>query len=248
MAAKDYRLMLKASLDPTGLDKEIENVSKKYKLNLKISVDETAVNSVTDKINKIASTGKSKVKLIDPNAEIKSLEAIQARITELQQGGKNVKVTSTFGASGDITGKVLQYRDALNKTTTETYKLADATTTSNDMVKTQTKTVEGSTRSISTWTDGLSTAISRTLQYATSVGLIYGALAQLKEGIQYIKDLNKEMTNIQVLQVGGAQTKEEIESLALSFNSLAKALGATTIEVAQGSTEWLFNQGHLKLL
>jgi TP901 family phage tail tape measure protein len=79
----------------------------------------------------------------------------------------------------------------------------------------------------------------QTIEYAASVGLVFGALRQLKEGIQYVSDLNKELVNIQVLQQTGAQTNEEIAQLAVGFNDLARGMGATTIEVAKGSTEWL---------
>jgi hypothetical protein len=85
----------------------------------------------------------------------------------------------------------------------------------------------------------LASSMRRVVEYSLSLGLLYGALNQLKQGIQYIKDLNKEMTNIQVLGVQGATTNEEITKLSGSFNDLAKSMGATTIEVAKGSTEWL---------
>jgi len=77
------------------------------------------------------------------------------------------------------------------------------------------------------------------VESALSFGIIYGALNQLKQGLQYIVDLNKELVNIQVLQVEGAQTPEQIANLALQYNGLAKELGATTIEVTKGSVEWL---------
>ena len=81
--------------------------------------------------------------------------------------------------------------------------------------------------------------MKQTLAYATSLGSLRQAQRLLADGIKYIIELNKEMVSIQVLQVEGAQTPEEINSLAKSFNNLAKEMGATTIEVAQGSVEWL---------
>ena len=89
------------------------------------------------------------------------------------------------------------------------------------------------------WGASLAGAMKQTLAYATSLGLLRQAQRLLADGIRYIIDLNKEMIAIQVLQVEGAQTPEEINSLAQSFNNLAKEMGATTIEVAQGSVEWL---------
>lgn len=93
---------------------------------------------------------------------------------------------------------------------------------------------------LDSWSEGIRNALKQTIEYATSVGLVYGALNQLKQGIQYIKDLNKELTNIQVLQIEGAKTDDEIANLSMQYNDLAKSLGSTTIEVTKGSVEWLF--------
>jgi TP901 family phage tail tape measure protein len=92
---------------------------------------------------------------------------------------------------------------------------------------------------LDSWSEGMRNAIKQTIEYATSVGLVYGALSQLREGIQYLTDLDKQMTAIQVVT---GYTDEQIGKLSLQFNGLAKDLGATTLEVAKGSTEW-FRQG-----
>ena len=85
---------------------------------------------------------------------------------------------------------------------------------------------------LDSWSEGIRNALKQTIEYATSVGLVYGALNQLKEGIQYLKDLDKEMTNVQI--VTGA-TDEEIANLSFQYNGLAKELGSTTLEVARES-------------
>lgn len=92
---------------------------------------------------------------------------------------------------------------------------------------------------LDSWTAGLKNAVKQTAEYALSVGLIYGALSQLKNGIQYITELNKEMTNIRLVT---GMNQEEINNLALGYNQLAKDVGATTLQVAQSSTEW-YRQG-----
>lgn len=92
------------------------------------------------------------------------------------------------------------------------------------------------------WTNSLGNAIKQTISYSISVGALYGALAQLREGIDYVAELNKQMINIQVLQVEGGKTGEEISKLAVGFNDLAREMGATTLEVSKGSLEW-FRQG-----
>jgi len=92
---------------------------------------------------------------------------------------------------------------------------------------------------LDSWSEGIRNALKQTIEYATSVGLVYGALSQLREGIQYVKELNKELTNIQVLQIEGAKTDQDIANLSMQYNDLAKSLGSTTIEVTRGSVEWL---------
>jgi len=85
----------------------------------------------------------------------------------------------------------------------------------------------------------LKVAFERTMQWASATTIVFGTIQQFREGIAYISELNKEMTNIQVLQVEGAKSREEIAGLSMEFNNLAKNMGATTLEVARGSTEWL---------
>jgi hypothetical protein len=109
----------------------------------------------------------------------------------------------------------------------------------NDQLKIQKSALSGARTGMDSWTEGMKRAMRQTIEYAASVGLVFGALRQLKEGIQYVSDLNKELVNIQQLQQTGAQTNDEIAQLAVGFNDLAKGMGATTIEVAKGSTEWL---------
>lgn len=89
------------------------------------------------------------------------------------------------------------------------------------------------------WTDTIQNAVKQTVAYTLSIGLMRNAQNLLNSAIEYTMNLNKEMTNIQVLQAEGAKTNDEIASLAKSYNSLAKEMASTTIEIAQGSVEWL---------
>ena len=96
-----------------------------------------------------------------------------------------------------------------------------------------------SATSIRNWGDRLSDAIKQTISYTFSLGALRAAQQALAEAMRFTITLNTEMTKIQELQAEGAQTPEEINRLASSFNGLAKELGATTIEIAEGSVEWL---------
>jgi TP901 family phage tail tape measure protein len=68
------------------------------------------------------------------------------------------------------------------------------------------------------------------------MGLVYGSLNQLKQGISFINELDEHLTNVRI--VSGA-TAEETANLAHEYNSLAKELGTTTQEVARGSLEFI---------
>ena len=79
-------------------------------------------------------------------------------------------------------------------------------------------------------------AAKKVIIWAGATTLLYGSLQELRKAVQYIKDLNKEMTAIQIVSNA---TDAEIRSLANDYNRLAKEVGATTVEVAKGSVEWI---------
>lgn len=99
--------------------------------------------------------------------------------------------------------------------------------------------LEASKATVRSWAEGLKHAMVQTIEYSLTIGALHTALAQLRQGLQYVVDLNKELVSIQVIQAEGAQTPEEIANLASRYNDLARELGATTIETARGSLEWL---------
>jgi TP901 family phage tail tape measure protein len=102
---------------------------------------------------------------------------------------------------------------------------------------------ESSLASANTHTQNFATnmgkVISKIALWGIGTSIIYGLKKQLSEMVEYVKDLNKEMTNIQI--VTGA-TSATIRTLTKDFNDLAREMGATTLQIAQGATEW-FRQG-----
>ena len=86
-------------------------------------------------------------------------------------------------------------------------------------------------------------AIGKIALWGIATGILYGSLKSLQEGIQYIKDLNKEMTNIGLVT---GQTTNQLTGMATEFNSMAKELGATTLDMAKGATEWIDKIVHYK--
>lgn len=93
--------------------------------------------------------------------------------------------------------------------------------------------------SLRTWSEAFANAMKQTVAYTFSIGLIQNLNSEIQKGIKYIFDLSAEMTKIRVLGIQGANTTEEIKSLAEGFNRLAQEMGVSTLEVAKGSVEWL---------
>lgn len=89
------------------------------------------------------------------------------------------------------------------------------------------------------WGERMSNAIKQTISYGLSIKLVREAQQLLNDAVKYAIDLNTEMTKIYVLQTEGAQTPEQINNLAQSFNNLGQQMGVSTLEVAKGSVEWL---------
>lgn len=243
-----YTLLVNTKLDKKGVDefnKIIEGLNSRAKEGVKLtfSKDEfgnatKAVAQFTDKMNNAVTTTINLGEKLTVTERIaqnfakdaKELERASATAQKFLDKTESMTKTSAVlrgrGLAEDIKSavavgdidKVRQLKQELANVNVEVSKGGNALTK---------------------WAAGLGRAIKQTVQYATSIGLVYGALKQLKDGIAFVSQLNKEMTNIQLLQAEGAQTNEQIADLALQYNDLAKAMGATTIEVAQGSTEWL---------
>lgn len=87
--------------------------------------------------------------------------------------------------------------------------------------------------------DSLKSKISTVLQYASASAVLFGALQQLQQGVQYIKDLNKAMTDIQLVT---GMSAGNIENLTFKFSDFAKQMGVTTLDVAEGSLQF-YRQG-----
>jgi hypothetical protein len=86
------------------------------------------------------------------------------------------------------------------------------------------------------FSEQLNTAIQRTMNYAMSLGLVYGALRQLQSGVQFIADLNKQMVDI---QIATGLSVDETSKLSREYNQLGQQIGATTLEVAKSAVTWL---------
>jgi len=127
-------------------------------------------------------------------------------------------------------------RDAFGNITTETGKYAKAVDGVIPPVQNLTTQTEKVGKQTNYFASSMMQSIKTAAQYALSIGLIYKALGELGKGIEYIRELDKEMTAIQVV---GDYSNETIKELSSSYNQLARELGRTTIQISRGSLEFI---------
>ena len=97
-------------------------------------------------------------------------------------------------------------------------------------------TAKDTNKNVNNLGKSFSLALEKIMLWAMATTVIYGTLQQIEKMEQYVVDLNKAMTDIQLVN---NMTNEGIAQLATEYNGLAKEMGATTLEVAKGSTEWI---------
>lgn len=177
----------------------------------------------------------------------------EQRLREFDNMEKRAVDWSTRAESmGKKEGDAIKQTSALLRNKIDSYRSLIATGTTAGRAQAETeirglnneleKNISASKRAASgvrSFADNISNAIRQTVAYTFSLGALRAAQQLVAEGMRYVIDLNKELVKIQVLQVQGAQTPEEINALAGEYNTLAKELGATTLEVTKGSVEWL---------
>ena len=91
-----------------------------------------------------------------------------------------------------------------------------------------------------TFVDGLKDGLAMFSPYQLALRAVQQAAQLLveafKQAIQTVKELNVAMTDVQMVAM---TTDEETGKLANTYSKLAKQLGTTTQEIAEGSVEWL---------
>ena len=210
--SEKYTILVKAKLDEVNLQKEIQRVNKE--VNVKVTeVTRTQTKSVRE-LENVVTRYKN------------SLEEMGARYPAAFNTPKVQEAKVAFESlfAGIRSGSV---------------SLDDART-SFDTLNKELVIARSNLRSVNAdgegFTEMITLAAKKVVIWAVATTAIYGSIKAIREGIEYIRELDKELTNIRVVtQI----TSEEVAALAQNYNELAQSLGVTTLEVAQGSTEWL---------
>ena len=88
--------------------------------------------------------------------------------------------------------------------------------------------------------DEMKARVAQTVEEFLTFGIVNSLFSAIRQSItktiETIKELNEAMTNVQMVTEG---TDAETQKLASQYSDLAKELGATTTEIANGASEWL---------
>jgi TP901 family phage tail tape measure protein len=90
-------------------------------------------------------------------------------------------------------------------------------------------------KNLQSWTQEIGIAIKRTLEWSVGIGLVYGSLNQLRTGVEYIKELNKVLTDTQIVT---GMNNQQIGDLSKQYTNLASSMGSTVLEVGRGALEF----------
>ena len=211
MANGGYNIIVGIEPDVTGLQDKLDRKTKNIKITTSINMGQKDIDSYVKQWNNQIARMQFKSPDIFNNADVQaSLKVLQDNITSFSQRG-GASIQDVRGSFDDLRTSVTKVGASMKNTTKDGYG----------------------------FTSMLEVAIKKVAIWFLATQAIYGSLRKIEEGIQYIKDLNKELTNVQIVT---GMTADEVDRLAVEYNKLAKEMGATTIQVAQGSLEW-FRQG-----
>lgn len=98
------------------------------------------------------------------------------------------------------------------------------------------KSFEGINQQTKSFTDNMGYAIKRVSQFALGVSIVYGAVRELKSGLQEISNLNKSNVNIAMIT---GESVENIERMNKSWLEMSKNLKVVMSETVDAQEEFL---------
>ena len=119
------------------------------------------------------------------------------------------------------------------KTTSDTAKDVSKV---NAAYKDTEKTIKASSKAQMGFTAKIKEAMVASTTWAIAMGVLYGTLRKISEGMKFAYDFENQMNRIQM--VSGATT-QELDGLAKSYTNLATKLSSTTSAVAESAEEWI---------
>ncbi len=165
-------------------------------------------------------------------------KSLDSRIRELESSGAtNIDLRLTESDKfGGLTRGIISYTDSLGDAKSETQNFTRNLENTDVIINRTTRDLSKTKEVNDSFVKSLQSTISRATQYALSMLTIHTALSKLRNGVQYIKELDEALIDAQIVT---GFTDEQVDELAQSYNRLAKELKVTTGLVADSSLEWL---------
>ena len=95
-------------------------------------------------------------------------------------------------------------------------------------------------KQISSASDKIMNTFGNTFRWGVIASAFSGIMNSIHQSVQYVKDLDKSLTNIQMVT---ASSREAMNDFAVQANEAAKILGGTTVQMTN-ATEVFIRQGH----
>lgn len=203
----DYKILIKAVLDEADLQAQLNSTSAKKPVKIKASIqlDQHQIENQIKLWNNAIAKMQARTPAVFDNAAVKQeVNTFNQMIEGFRKG--TVPIKDMRVQLDNVRTSVTQVGSAMDK----------------------------DIKPVMTFGDMFALAAKKVLIWAGATGLIYGALRQIGEGVQYIKDLNEVMTDTQIVT---GETALQMGNLARQYNEMATALGSTTLKVASGALE-----------
>jgi len=206
----EYSILAKLQLDTSGVEAKLKSYNPAINVKAKIT---GMSDSELAKLNTTVGTLQNKLEKL----KVSNVDAF-----------KTSGISSQYAHMQDLIGAYSRGETSLDNVNVEMGKFQNNITRTNQGIRTTTNSTDN-------FTTAIGKAVTKIALWGVATGLLYGSLKKIQEGVQYIKDLNKEMTDTQIVT---GYTEKQISNLASQYNGLAIELGATTLEVAKGALEW----------
>lgn len=207
-----------------GMQKYVEKLKEAYADQVRLNQAKESQATHSEDYNKIK------------NAQ-QQVYSLEEKIAKLQKDPKRhqEEINALKKIAQEEQDRINALKTRLNLTEKEQKELKDLERQheiNSQKIKAQNKDWQNNEKSVS--------ALGDTIKKVFNYVLVYKGFQLLSQGIQQaiqtMKDLDKAFTDIQMVT---GETDEVTAKLAQEYNGLAKSLGATTQEVAEGASEWL---------
>lgn len=158
---------------------------------------------------------------------LQSVSGSDAKITQMRRNVDSLgNVTMSFTRTTELAnGQLKEQKMALDHNTKALYKKSEA--------------MRPNINRLLGFVEQMRIAFVRSVQWGLAMGALYGNLRKLREGIDIVKNLDKELTQVAITT---GQTREETRYLGQEYSRLAIEMGKTVAEISAVNTE-LVRQG-----